>query len=63
MWQAFFADWLARYKHRSPQDKHNVAQAVKEAGGEYKNLSAEEKAVSARLDCMMRALASHVGLT
>jgi hypothetical protein len=49
MWQVFFADWLARHKHRSPQDKLNVAQAAKEAGVEYKNLSAEEKEVSARL--------------
>ena len=47
MWQVFFADWLARHKNQSPHDKLNVAQAAKEAGVEYKNLSAEEKEVSA----------------
>ena len=47
MWQVFFADWLARHKNHSPHDKLNVAQAAKEAGVEYKNLSAEEREVSA----------------
>jgi hypothetical protein len=46
MWQVFFADWLAQHKNRSPHDKLNVAQAAKEAGVEYKNLSAQEKEVS-----------------
>lgn len=45
MWQVFFADWLARHKNHSPHDKLNVAQAAKEAGVEYKNLSAEQREV------------------
>lgn len=46
MWQVFFADWLARHKNQAPHDKLNVAQAAKEAGVEYKNLSTEQKEVS-----------------
>jgi hypothetical protein len=44
-WQIFFADQLQLYKTQNPGEKLNVAQAAKEAGVRYKNLSRDEKEV------------------
>jgi hypothetical protein len=44
-WQIFFTDQLQLYKTMYPGEKLNVAQAAKEAGIRYKNLSRQEKEV------------------
>ncbi|KAG9317355.1 hypothetical protein JVU11DRAFT_1554 [Chiua virens] len=41
-WQLYFTDWIQRHQATSTR-KLNVAQAAKEAGQEYANLTAEEK--------------------
>ncbi|KIJ69948.1 hypothetical protein HYDPIDRAFT_79056 [Hydnomerulius pinastri MD-312] len=41
-WQLYFTDWIQRHQATSTR-KLNVAQAAKEAGQEYANLSPEEK--------------------
>ena len=43
-WQLYFTDWIQRFHARSTK-KLNVAQAAKEAGQDYANLSADEKEV------------------
>lgn len=45
-WQLYFTDWIQRHQATSTR-KLNVAQAAKEAGQEYANLTAEEKEVRA----------------
>ena len=45
-WQLYFTDWIQRHQATSTR-KLNVAQAAKEAGQEYANLTAEEKEVCA----------------
>lgn len=44
-WQLYFTDWIQRQQATSSR-KLNVAQAAKEAGLEYANLTPEEKEVS-----------------
>jgi hypothetical protein len=41
-WQLYFTDWIQRHQATSTR-KLNVAQAAKEAGQEYANLTPEEK--------------------
>ncbi|KDQ64411.1 hypothetical protein JAAARDRAFT_116407 [Jaapia argillacea MUCL 33604] len=41
-WQLYFTDWISRHQATSSK-KLNVAQAAKEAGQEYANLTAAEK--------------------
>ncbi|KAG8218535.1 hypothetical protein J3R82DRAFT_4174 [Butyriboletus roseoflavus] len=41
-WQLYFTDWIQRHQATSTR-KLNVAQAAKEAGQEYANLTADEK--------------------
>lgn len=43
-WQLYFTDWIQRHQATNTR-KLNVAQAAKEAGQEYANLTAEEKEV------------------
>jgi hypothetical protein len=43
-WQLYFTDWIQK-QQSSGTRKLNVAQAAKEAGQEYANLSPEEKEV------------------
>lgn len=43
-WQLYFTDWIQRHQATSTR-KLNVAQAAKEAGQEYANLTAAEKEV------------------
>jgi hypothetical protein len=44
-WQLYFTDWIQKQQATSTR-KLNVAQAAKEAGLEYANLTEEEKEVS-----------------
>jgi hypothetical protein len=48
-WQLYFTDWIQK-QQASGTRKLNVAQAAKEAGQEYANLSPEEKDVRAGAD-------------
>ncbi|TFK81792.1 hypothetical protein K466DRAFT_604210 [Polyporus arcularius HHB13444] len=41
-WQLFFADWMER-REASGREKLNIAQAIREAGHDFAQLSAEEK--------------------
>lgn len=43
-WQLYFTDWIQRHQATNTR-KLNVAQAAKEAGQEYANLTSEEKEV------------------
>ncbi len=43
-WQLFFADWMER-RQASGREKLNTAQAIREAGHDFAQLSAEEKEV------------------
>ena len=43
-WQLYFTDWIQRHQATSTR-KLNVAQAAKEAGQEYANLTPEQKEV------------------
>jgi hypothetical protein len=43
-WQLYFTDWIQHQQSVSTR-KLNVAQAAKEAGQDYANLSAKEKEV------------------
>lgn len=45
-WQLYFTDWIQRHQSMHGGDKKlNVAQAAKEAGAEYANLTPEQKEV------------------
>ncbi|KAF8559177.1 hypothetical protein OG21DRAFT_1403831 [Imleria badia] len=54
-WQLYFTDWIQRHQATSTR-KLNVAQAAKEAGQEYANLTAEEKEACAALPYKQRSL-------
>lgn len=51
-WQLYFTDWIQK-QQASGTRKLNVAQAAKEAGQEYANLSPEEKDVRASADVIL----------
>ena len=53
-WQLYFTDWIQK-QQASGTRKLNVAQAAKEAGQEYANLSPEEKEVRAPTDVILRS--------
>lgn len=44
-WQLYFTDWIQMHQTNSGDRKLNVAQAAKEAGAEYAQLTPEEKEV------------------
>jgi hypothetical protein len=48
-WQLYFTDWIQRHQLNSDK-KLNVAQAAKEAGAEYANLTPEQKEVRSLFD-------------
>lgn len=52
-WQLYFTDWIQHHQATSTR-KLNVAQAAKEAGQEYANLTAEEKEVRAAPQPLLR---------